>query len=257
MSRLRVRDADAAEPDVVAVLEGVDVDSRCRCARRRGLRRARPRRATKSSAVVIFMLPFSPSNTETAQARPFGERRIVGEILAPRGGGAAMRVEQRAEARRPAASARCAGRERSSVAVTISCASTSLTVSVTGRAGDRGAMPAAAAIARLDQRVGHERPRRVMDQHDLRRGRAPAPRAQRAPNPAAWRRRERALRGSAPRWRPRNAPIVGVDDGLDDVDLRVRGESPRGCARRIGAPAERAVLLRIRRRRACRARPPR
>ena len=43
------------------------------------------------------MLPRSPANTRDRHAGPFGERGIVGEIVAALRGRAAMRGEQRRE----------------------------------------------------------------------------------------------------------------------------------------------------------------
>ena len=121
----------------------------------------------KSSGVVSFMLPASPAKVATFMPGPFGERGVVGEIVA-RGfvarGGARRRSRQR---RTPAASARRATAARSSVPVTMP-----LRVDGLDRVGDRQHRHRRAVFRRRgdragDQRGRRERPRCVVDQHDV------------------------------------------------------------------------------------------
>ena len=120
----------------VAGAEGVDVDSRCRRARRRGAARRRPasRRsaAAISSAVVSLTLAGIAGTTRDRDARPFGDRRIVGErprpaarralcaariaskrspaASRPRGGRRAARSRRRRRRRRRASACSATGR---------------------------------------------------------------------------------------------------------------------------------------------------
>ena len=126
----------------------------------------------KSSGVVIFMLPLSPSKTVTLHARPFGERGVVGEIVAASRRGA--RGAHRAAAGKAKACGVCTVRSaaRSSVAATRPSPSTSLTVSVTGRPGTAAPLFRGRRDRAADQRGRRERPRRIVHQHDRRARRA-------------------------------------------------------------------------------------
>ena len=187
-----------------------------------GARRNRP--ASSSSCCRA-----SPSNTVTVKPGPFGQRGVVGEIVAARGGGAAMRIEQRQERRRPAASARCAGaRDRASPATL------AVVVDELDRVGDRqrrdrGAGLAAAAIARLTSAARGERPRRVVHQHDVGRpcGERLEPGAHRGlprcrrPRPGCATRKPCGGGGEA-------GGVVGMDHRQHEIDLRVARRTRAG-----------------------------
>ena len=77
--RLRMGNADPAQPDMIAGREGVDVEALAdaRLARYAGIRASAAR---KSCMVVTLKLAGSPSNTIGRRARPFGDRNVVGEV---------------------------------------------------------------------------------------------------------------------------------------------------------------------------------
>ena len=191
---------------------------------------ARLRRAAKSSAVVSLMLPLLALEHRHRHAGPFGQRGIVGEIVAARRGGAAMRGEQRREGE---GLRRLHGAQialRSSVAITRPSSSTCLTVSVTGSAGTAAPCVGAAAIARATSAA--ETNGRAASWTSTIRGRSAAS----ASSPArteAWRVAPPSTGGS------RSSPSVAAAKraassawmtGWHDVDRRMRREGARLCA---------------------------
>ena len=229
-----MRDRDAAERHCVARPEGVDViavadadvaesASAASPASRSVGRRDIPR-------LVSFMLPGSPATIAHRHARPFGDRRIVGEDRSRRRRRRSMRGQDRREAEalrrlrgiEPVARDRCRrpARRRS-------------TASACRRPAGRHA--ASALVERadhpVDQRRVDEGPRRVMDQHARRARSARAPRAQRAPSPGGSRRRSPAASAGCSRDAAaiERCVVVGDDDDdRSDAGMRQeRVERPR------------------------------
>ena len=232
--RCGVRDPHAAEPDVVAAGPkactsiadaGADVAERVAICIALGARRNPP-------ACVILMLPRLAREHRDRQPGPFGERRVVGEIVAAlrAARGDAPRAGQRR--RRPAASAPCADVARSSVAV-----DDAVGVDELDRVGDRQApgsrrrCACAAAIARATSAA-------------VANGRAASwtstmsgacgcerlePGAHRGlPRRAAKHRRQQHR---SPAAAAENARVVGMDHRLHEVDLPgVRRTAARLCA---------------------------
>ena len=88
-----MRDAHAAEHDVIAVAELVDVEAEA------GAHIAQGCKLGRFSAAEIIVggelhVPGLTLERGDLEARPFGERGVVGEIVTPCGGGPPMRIEK-------------------------------------------------------------------------------------------------------------------------------------------------------------------
>ena len=199
---------------------------RSRCRERRSARLAirRASALAKSSSVVSFTLPVSPAKCRDLDARPFGERGVVGEIVAA----FAWRRDDAPPAtpriRTPAASARRAAARDRAVPATWPPASTRLIVSVTSSAGMAAPVSPQADDGARNKLGRAERPRRVVDEHDV--GGARAERFEAGPHRRLPRRAARH-RGQEPQafgGRLVGAAVVRMDDRLHRADLAVPGE---------------------------------
>ena len=225
--------------------------SRCRCGRRQAPACASRSVRAKSSGVVIFMLPLLALEYRDTQAGPFGQRGIVGKILAAFAGSAAMRIEQGRVGERLR---RLHGAQRGAVergGDTRSSSSTSFTVSVTGRPGTAAPLVRRGRDGAADQRRRGERPRGVVHQHDRGRGFRAAPPARPAPKPAASRRPARAAQIEPCGGGGKTGGIVGMDHRLDQVDFADARANTRRLARIIGCAANPLYCLGNRARHAC------
>ena len=177
----------------------------------------------KSSSVVSFTLPLSPANVATLMPGPFGQRGVVGEILAAFAGGAAMRLEQRGELER------LRRLHRAQLRAVDRAGDMAAGVDALDRVGDlqrrdRGAGFAAGGDGARNQLGRAERPRRVVHQHDV--GRARAQRLEAGPHRGLPRcaaehrgKQPQALGGGLV-----GAAVVGMDHRLHRADLAVPGE---------------------------------
>ena len=103
----RVRNAHPAQHDMIAVAEGVHVEA----AAGAHVGESGQRAGFGAGKVVIggqFHVAGLACKNSDAVPGPFGQRRIVGEILAARSSRAAVRVQRSGRKRMPAASAPCA-----------------------------------------------------------------------------------------------------------------------------------------------------
>ena len=203
------------------------------------MRRASAR--AKSSSVVSLMLPASPAKTDDLEPGPFGQRGVVGEIVAAGGSGLAVRVEQRGKGERlrrlHAAQLRAVER----------AGDQARGIDPLDRVGDfepgdrRAGLRAGGDRAR-HQRGRAERPRRVVDQHDVRGARAQRLQAgphRGLPGRAAEHRRQQfqALGGGLIR-----SHVVGMDDRLHGADLAMPGKQ-RKARPDHGLAGQGSVLL--------------
>ena len=157
----------------------------------------RARRGRNPPAWSASRCRRSPSNIADRKPGPFGQRRIVGKILAAFAGGAPMRVEQRGEGeglRRLHRAQRGAVERRA----TRLSASISFTVSVTGRAGIAAPLLPRAAIARPTSAAEVNGRAASWTSTIAGRGARAAPPARRARNPGASAAPARAARSRAP-----------------------------------------------------------
>ncbi len=217
--RLRMRDADAAERDVIAGTEGVHVDAGAgaHVAKRRKLHGFGAREIVRVGDLDVAGLAGKDADLE---AGPFGERGVVGEILAACRGRAAMGASSAGEGE---ALRRLHQPQRVAVERPVDPA-----VGIDGldRIGDRQRRDRrAASFGRRDrarhQRGAGERPGGVVDQDDV--GLARSERLE----PGA----HRSLPGGAAEYRRQNVEpgrrglelrhIFGVDDRLYEADLWV------------------------------------
>ena len=224
-----VRDLHAAEHDVIAVAEGVHVEAVAEP--QVGEARDAPRLGPGEilGGGQLHVAAFAREHRDL-EAGPFGERGVVGEIVAARRRGLAMRVEQRREREGLRRLHRAQARARSTVPATWPSASTRLIVSVTARAGIAAPVFVAGRDRARDQRRRAERPRRVVHQHDVRGARAE--RLEAGPH--------RGLPGRAARDRRQQpqpcggclivGPVVGMDDRLHRTDLAMPGEQRQARA---------------------------
>ena len=143
----RVRNADAAEHDVVAIAEGVDVEAGAgaHIAKRRHAQRFGPGEIVVGRELHVAGLA---SEYAYAMAGPFGERGVVGEIVAAGGRGAAVRVHDERRRQRLAGSAPCASGCDRAFRSPCPAASTFFTVSVMATAGTAAPCSFAAVMAR-------------------------------------------------------------------------------------------------------------
>ena len=216
--RVRVRNAHAAERDMIAGAEGMHVDAGAGAhVAERG--EGGGLRAGKILAVVILMLPVSPANAVTVS--PAHSASAASSVKSSRPAAAALRCAS-SKAGKAKACGVCTRRKlaRSSVPVTRPAASTDLTVSVTGSAGMAAPLCRAASMAREASCRAGEGPRRVMHQHDLgrMRGERFEPGAHRhLPRRAAEHRRQRLQSGGRGLI---ELDIVAVDHRLYEADAR-------------------------------------
>ena len=162
-----VRYADAADHQVIAVAEGVNVVAGAGSdIAEQGL----PRRAssrTKSSGVVSFMFASIAFKGRNRQSRPFGERRIVGEIVRPSRAARrwASRIDVEAECLRRLRDPQAA--RAPALLRRFRLRPTSLIVSATGMAGTAAPVAAGRIDRARNQGSRNERPCRVVNQHDV------------------------------------------------------------------------------------------
>ena len=162
---LRVRNTHAAEHDMIAGREGVHVDAAAgaHVAKACELRGLRAREILRVGDLDIARLAFEHGDLH---AGPFGERGVVGEVVAPLRRRAPVRGEQGCVGK---ALRRLDGAQapRSSVCCTKPCASTVFTVSVTASPGTAAPPSRAASIARAISAWRGEGAGGVMHQHDI------------------------------------------------------------------------------------------
>ena len=190
-------------------------------------------------------------------AGPFGERGVVGEIVAAGRRGAAMRVEQRGEGEGLRGLHRAQAALRSSVSITQPAASTVLTVSVTamtGTAAPRFAPPRSRARSAPPTANGRAASWTSTRSGGVRRQRLEAGAHRGLPRRAAEHRRQQR-RGR--RSQPRNRSLV-VADGSPAAPCRSPGAQANASEARpdhrlAGDRAD--IAWAIRRRRAARGRP--
>ena len=171
------------------------------------------------------MLPASPANVATLMPAHSASAASSVKSSRPAAAALAMRVEQRREGEGLRRLHGCAGRARSTVPAT-----RPVGIDALDRVGDRRA-PGSPRRSRRRRRSRatrvptSERPRRVVDQHDVGRASRSAPPGRPAPKPAASRRRTPAASARGP-WRPprRTSRVVGMDDRLHGTDLAMPGE---------------------------------
>ena len=242
----RVRHADAADHQMIAVAEGVHV-----------VAGAGPDVAEHGAEAGFFAdeifgrgqfhvrrIAFKGRHR---QSRPFGQRRIVGEIAAAVARGAAMGVEDDVETkrlRRLRDPQPRAVRRRFDIAAV---------ADLLDRVGDgdrrnRGAGTAGGVDRARNHRRGHEGPRGVVDQNDV------GLLARQRLEPGMHRGLTR--RAAIGRWLMAQAGDGLVEDGgVVGIHHRLHGEHVRMAAERLhgaedhGLAADGAVLLRARRRR--------
>ena len=206
----RMRDANAAEHDMIAIGESMDVETvagayvgeAARCA------------SFGAGKIVIgghlHVAGFALEHAD-AMAGPFGERGVVGEILKPGLGSAPMRLEDEIESEslRRLHDAKPAAVERfGDTAVGVD---RFFTVSAMAMPGTAAPVALAGGDGAVDQRAGQKRPRRVVDEHEV--GRA---RRQRL-KPGAHRSLPRGAAGN------RRQQICQSPRSPRDKDLRRRG----------------------------------
>ena len=161
----RMRDADASEHDMIAVAEGVHVEAVA------GAYVGERRHAYGFGAdeIVIggeFHVGGLAGENRDAMPGPFGKRGVVGKIVAAgrRRTPCASTIRSKAKA---CGVCTMRSRLRSSVSITVSRSSTCLTVSATAIAGYRRAVLCRGVDGAGDKRAGQERPRRIMDEHEV------------------------------------------------------------------------------------------
>ena len=188
-----------------------------------------------------------------AVAGALGQRRFVGRLDARRGPARSPRPGRRAgtpAASAPERSCRAESSRRSPAAG--SAGATRLTVSLTGSAAIAAPCSSGRVDRARDQVRRHERPRRVVDQHDVgRRGRRD--RTHWPPNPAAARRPRRhataAGRARAASRRRRRRASAGsatmtsstADEQVNAATLRSRIDRPPMSSSCFGSGAEPAA----------------
>ena len=199
--------------------------SRCRAQVARGWRSAAPRPCAKSSSVVSFTLPLSPAKCRDLDARPFGQRGVVGEIVA-----AFLRRRGDAPRAAPRNLKACGVCTARSVRAIDRARDMSAGIDALDRVGDLQRRDGGAGLAAGDDGARHElgraeRPRRVMHQHDVGRRARSALRGRPAPRPAALRRPAPAA-AAAGLWQPprRSARSSGWMTGLHRADLAMPGK---------------------------------
>ena len=214
---------------MVAVAEGVHVDSRCRV--RRSARLAMPPRLGLGEILVggEFDVAAVSRERRDLDAGPFGQRRVVGEILA-------AFARRRADAPRAARElerlrrlhAREAARGRPCPS-TWPPASTRLIVSVTWQRRDGGAGVAAGGDGARHQ---FRSSRTAAPRHGPARCRARGAQRLQARSHRSLPRRAARHRRQQPQALGRRlvgAAVVGMDDRLHGADLAVPGEQRQAC----------------------------
>ena len=196
-----VRDFHAAEPHRVALGEGVDVETLAD-AHVVKLGASRSAAASRSLIVVTLKLSASPSNTCTAW--PAASATAASSVMSAR---AAARCAARMRSKRNACGV-CAARRDGAVGR----GDDAVAVDLLDRVGDGGRRDRRAeALGRGDgagdQRRRDERPRAVVDQHDVGRFAPPAPRGRCARWPAGCRRRAPAAASARRRRARAPAPL--------------------------------------------------